>query len=223
MNSNRHSRRVQVVAGSESLISSAGGSLLAQTAAVSGLDRALSAQLAPWRSARAHHDPGKVVLDLALAIALGGDCLADLAVVRAQPDLFGEVASDPTVSRLIGTLAADAAAVLTALRAARAAARARVWQLRAPVPEPGPVIIDGKGVVGDDVVFVDRGVGVAPVAIDPAQVQPFDVPRDELWPKSVFTWLVLSIIFMLLSVQAVSPTRRWRIRRGARMTPRTAE
>ena len=92
-----------------------------------------------------------------------------------------------------------------------------------PIPMPGPVIIDGKGVVGNDVVFVDRGVGVAPVAIDPAQVQPFDVPRDELWPKSVFTWLVLSVIFMLLSVQAVSPTRRWRIRRGARMTPRTAE
>jgi ABC-2 type transport system permease protein len=92
-----------------------------------------------------------------------------------------------------------------------------------PIPMPGPVIIDGKGVVGNDVVFVDRGVGVAPVAIDPAQVQPFDVPRDELWPKSVFTWLILSVIFMLLSVQAVSPTRRWRIRRGARMTPRTAE
>src|SRR5215203_3699376 len=74
VNSNRHSRRVQVVAGSESLTSSAGGSLLAQTAAVSGLERALSAQLASWRSAPARHDPGKVVLDLALAIALGGDC-----------------------------------------------------------------------------------------------------------------------------------------------------
>jgi Transposase DDE domain group 1 len=142
VNGNRRSRRVQVVAGSESLISSAGGSLLAQTAAVSGLDRALSAELAPWRAGRARHDPGKVMLDLAVAIALGGDCLADLAVVRAQPELFGEVASDPTVSRLISTLAADAPAALAALRAARAAARARVWQLRAPVAGKGPVIID---------------------------------------------------------------------------------
>ena len=99
MNSNRRFRRVQVVAGSESLISSAGGSLLAQTAAVSGLDRALSAELAPWRAGRARHDPGKVVLDLAVAIALGGDCLADLAVVRAQPDLFGEV---PRIRRCRG-------------------------------------------------------------------------------------------------------------------------
>ena len=36
-----------------------------------------------------------MVLDLAVAIALGGDCLADVAVVRAQPELFGAVASDP--------------------------------------------------------------------------------------------------------------------------------
>src|SRR5215218_387828 len=142
VNGNRRSRRVQVVAGSESLISSAGGSLLAQRATITGLDRALSTQLAPWRTGRARHDPGKVVLDLAVAIALGGDCLADLAVVRAQPDLFGEVASDPTVSRLITALAADAPVALAALRAARAAARARVWQLRAPVPGQGPVIID---------------------------------------------------------------------------------
>ncbi|MGH8892888.1 MAG: IS1380 family transposase [Actinomycetes bacterium] len=142
MNGNRRSRRVQVVAGSESLISSAGGSLLVETAAVAGLDRALCTQLAPWRAGRARHDPGKVVLDVAVAIALGGDCLADLAVVRAQPELFGPVASDPTVSRLIAALAQDAPAALEALRAARARARARVWSLDAPVAEAGPIIID---------------------------------------------------------------------------------
>jgi hypothetical protein len=42
--------------------------------------------------------------------------------------------------------------------------------------------------------------------------------RDALWPKSVLTWLVLSVIFLLLSVQAVSPTRRWHLRRGKRST-----
>ena len=106
----RRSSRVRVVAGSESLISSADGSLLIQTAVVAGLDRALSERLAPWRAGRAVHDPGKVVLDVAVAIALGGDGLADLAVVRAQPELFGPVASDPTVSRLIAGLAAHAPA-----------------------------------------------------------------------------------------------------------------
>jgi hypothetical protein len=39
------------------------------------------------------------VLDVALALALGGDCLADVAVLRAEPALFALVASDPTVSR----------------------------------------------------------------------------------------------------------------------------
>lgn len=123
-------------------MSSAGGALLVQTARVSGVDGALSQHLGPWRSGRATHDPGKLVLDLALALALGGDCLADVAVVRCQPDLFGHVASDPTVSRLVGALAADAPAALAALQAARAQARARVWAVKAPVVEDGPVIID---------------------------------------------------------------------------------
>jgi hypothetical protein len=68
--------------------------------------------------------------------------LADLAVVRAQPQLFGSVASDPTVSRLIGTLAADAEQALAALRAARAAARERAWSVRPPVEPTGPLVID---------------------------------------------------------------------------------
>ena len=68
-------------------------------------------------------DPSKVLLDLAVALGLGGDCLTDVAVLRAQPELFGPVASDPVVSRLIAALAADAPRSLKALRAARAAAR----------------------------------------------------------------------------------------------------
>jgi ABC-type transport system involved in multi-copper enzyme maturation permease subunit len=89
-----------------------------------------------------------------------------------------------------------------------------------PMPMPAPVFIDGKGDIGNDIVFAEKGGVMMPaVAIDPSQIQPFDVPRDELWPKSVITWLILSAVFLLLSVQAVSPTRRWRLRRGQRMTP----
>lgn len=51
--------------------------------------------LAPWRKPLAIHDPAKVLLDLAVALELGGDCLADIAVVRAEPAVFGLVASDP--------------------------------------------------------------------------------------------------------------------------------
>jgi Transposase DDE domain group 1 len=133
---------VGVESGGESLISSGGAALLLKTAQVSGLAKELSCALSPWRSARSVHDPGKTVLDLAVTIALGGDCLADAAVVRAQSELFGAVASDPTISRLIEVLGGDATAVITAIRGARAAARATVWGHRSPIPATGPVVVD---------------------------------------------------------------------------------
>ena len=94
------------------------------------------------------HDPAKVVLDLAVTLALGGDCLADIAVLRSAPGVFGPVASDPTVSRTIDALAVDAPAALAAIDAARAAARKRAWQLagqQAPdhdVDGTKPLVID---------------------------------------------------------------------------------
>jgi hypothetical protein len=108
-------------------VGQAGGVLLTGTVRASGLDVALSAALARWRSPFAVHDPAKVLLDLALTLALGGDTCSDLAVVRAEPALFGPVASDPTVSRTIAALAKDVERVLPAIDRARAVARARVW------------------------------------------------------------------------------------------------
>jgi hypothetical protein len=93
------------------------------------LTGALSKAVAPWRRPLARHDPGKILLDLAVSLAIGGDCLADLAQLRAAPEVFGPVASDPTVSRLIDTLAADAPAALAAIASARSATRARAWSL----------------------------------------------------------------------------------------------
>ena len=112
-----------------SVVPQAGATLLLRTAQTVGLPAALSDALAPWRKPLAIHDPAKVVLDLAVSLAIGGNCLADIAQLRAAPEVFGLVASDPTVSRCIDTLAADAPAVLTAINAARAAARARAWAL----------------------------------------------------------------------------------------------
>ena len=131
-----------------SLVSSAGGLLLRETVRASGARRAMSEALAPWRGARAVHDPGKVLVDVAVAIALGGDCLADVAVLRAQPALFGQVASDPTVSRLVARLAGDIETTLPAIRAARAQAREAVWARRRPLAgtpgsrDGGQVIVD---------------------------------------------------------------------------------
>jgi Transposase DDE domain group 1 len=116
-------------------VGQAGGVLLTTTVGLAGIDRLLSTALSRWRKPLAVHDPGKIITDLALSLALGGDCLADVALLRSEPGVYGPVASDPTVSRLIGVLAADVAAVVKAINTARAAARARVWALagdRAP-------------------------------------------------------------------------------------------
>lgn len=129
-----------MAAGTEPLASSAGGALLVQTARATGLDRGLSGALGRWRPLTAVHDPGEVVLDLALA--LGGDCLANIAVLRAQPRVFGRVASDPTVSRTMSRLAAAGDAALVAITGATAAARSAAWAHASPVPAPGPVMLD---------------------------------------------------------------------------------
>lgn len=82
-------------------VGAAGGVLLTGTVAASGLDRALSAALEPFRSPWARHGPGKVLTDLAITLALGGDACSDAAVFRAEPGVYGPVASDPTILRTI--------------------------------------------------------------------------------------------------------------------------
>ncbi|MET8130333.1 IS1380 family transposase [Streptomyces sp. NPDC005065] len=141
--------RVRIEGGGSGVVSQAGGVLLVETVRKTGLDRAISAVLTPWRRPRAVHDPGKILLDVALAVALGGDCLADVGMLRAEPAVFGPVASDPTVSRLIDTLAAAGDKALTAIRSARAEVRQYVWTLAkdAAPDAAGQVIVDLDGVL----------------------------------------------------------------------------
>jgi hypothetical protein len=121
--------RIQVDTTNSGAVGQAGGVLLTETIAAAGLGPAMSAALSGWRKPLAVHDPAKVVVDLAVTLALGGDCLADIALLRSEPGLYGPVASDATVSRTITALAADAPAVLAAIDTARAAGRARAWKL----------------------------------------------------------------------------------------------
>jgi hypothetical protein len=139
--------KITVSADGRGLVSQAGAVLLWETLRVTGLGGGLSAALGRWRPPRAVHDPGKIIADLAAAVALGGDCLADIAVLREQPELAGPVASDPLVSRLVSALAGNAPRALKEIRAARAAARERegAWALAgdaAPGADGGLVTID---------------------------------------------------------------------------------
>jgi hypothetical protein len=137
--------KITVSADGAGIVSHAGAVLLTGALRVTGLDAGLAAALGRWKAPRAVHHPGKIVADLAMALALGGDCLADIAALRAEPAVFGPVASDPVVSRLVSVLAADAPRALRAIRAARAAARERAWALAgdgAPGSDGGLVTVD---------------------------------------------------------------------------------
>jgi hypothetical protein len=117
---------VDVVADGTGLVSRAGGALVAQVADRLGLTRALSRQLAGLKARRRGHDPGRVIRDLAVMLADGGECVSDLAVVRDQQALFGPVASDSTAFRVIDKIAS--AGLLHELRSAHAVARERFWE-----------------------------------------------------------------------------------------------
>jgi len=117
--------RVEVSAQKFALTSRAGTALLSALADRLGLSAALSAALRV-HSRKVRHEPGRVARDLAVMLADGGDCLTDLGALRDQEVLFGPVASDATAYRCLERL--DEAA-LSRIRAARAAARARAWQL----------------------------------------------------------------------------------------------
>ena len=117
--------RVKVVCDMPGLTSRAGTALLTGLADKLGLTEGLTAALRV-HSRKVRHEPGRVARDLAVMLADGGDCLTDLAALRDQEVLFGAVASDATAFRCVERL--DEAA-LSRIRKARAAARARAWQL----------------------------------------------------------------------------------------------
>jgi len=119
---------VEVSSDGAGLVSHAGSGLLAAVADRVGLTSALTAALAQLRERNAGHDPGRVIRDLAVMLADGGDCLSDLRAVRDQAPLFGAVASDSTAFRVIDKIAATPG-LLDALDAAHAHAREHVWKL----------------------------------------------------------------------------------------------
>jgi hypothetical protein len=119
-----------VTADGAGVVSHAGARLLADLAEQSTLTGQLSAALHGLCRARTRHDPGRVLTDLAVAIADGAECISDIATLVDQPGLFGPVASDTTVWRLLEQLHG---ARLGNVNIARAAARQTAWAQRAEV------------------------------------------------------------------------------------------
>jgi len=123
----KRSRRrpsAKVTADGRGVGSHAGTRLLADMADRAGLGADLTAALAPTVHRGRRHDPGDVLVDLAVTLADGGECVSDLKVLRDQPGLFGQVASQPTAWRVLDSIDEN---LLAELQSARAASRARVW------------------------------------------------------------------------------------------------
>ena len=100
---------VEVTSDGAGLVSHVGSVLLSQVADKSGLTRGLSRGLGPLQLRAGSHDRGRVVRDLAVMLADGGECVSDLGAIRDQQALFGPVASDSTAFRVIDRVAADPA------------------------------------------------------------------------------------------------------------------
>jgi hypothetical protein len=127
--------------GGRGVVAHAGARLLAELADSLGLDQGLSAAMASTKIRRRGHDRGRVLTDLAVAIADGATAISDLRVLADQPDLFGEVASVPTAWRALGAVNESA---LSRIATARAQARAAAWAAGA---DPGWYVIDIDGVL----------------------------------------------------------------------------
>ena len=136
MKRNRRRPRLKVTTGGKGAVSHAGARLVADVADCVGLTDAVSAAMAPTKQRRRGHDRGGVLVDLAVTLIDGGKTISDLAVLRNQPSLFGEVASDPTAWRTLEAVDADA---LERIKTARAEARAAAWAAGA---DPGFYVID---------------------------------------------------------------------------------
>ena len=129
----RRLTKLKVTADGAGVASHAGAQLLRELAVATGLVESWNQALIGTYKATPTHLPGKVLADMAVAIADGATSISDLAVLRDQPGLFGTVASDPTAWRVLDRVSD---AHVGAIRAGRAAAREAAWAAGA-APEPG--------------------------------------------------------------------------------------
>jgi hypothetical protein len=128
-----------VEADASGLVSRSGMVWASELAGRLGVTGSLSGALGHLHRRRPMHDPGRVLVDLAVMLIDGGECVADLGALADQRDLFGRVASHSTASRVLHAIGA---AERAAIRAARAGARERVWVLGG---RPERIVLDFDG------------------------------------------------------------------------------
>ena len=93
------------------------------------------------------HDRGRVLVDVAVMLADGGEAIADIDVLRHQAGVLGPVASAPTVWRALGEVTATR---LKKVALARARTRRHVWR---QLPDGLPASKVARTDLGDVVVL----------------------------------------------------------------------
>jgi len=119
------SKGLEVTSGGQGIVSHAGLVLLRALSDQTGLTAGLSKALASPRLLI--HDRGRVVADLACAIADGSEAISDFRVLADQREMFGLVASVPTAWRTLDEIASGGPRALGRVTAAVNAARRRAW------------------------------------------------------------------------------------------------
>jgi hypothetical protein len=125
VNNTGWSRSLEVTADGQGIVSHAGLALLRQLADKTSLTTGLSRALASPRLLV--HDRGRVMADLACAIADGAEVISDFRVMGDQKELFGPVASVPTTWRTLNEVAAGGDGALERVAGAVNTARRAAW------------------------------------------------------------------------------------------------
>jgi len=136
---------LSVSADGRGVVAHAGSVAVRLLADRTGRTEALSAVL-QRRSFVPVHDRGRVLVDVAVMLAAGGEAISDIAVLRHQKQVLGPVASAPTVWRALDELTP---AWLRAIEVARAWTRRHVWAQLPLLPASKVVDTD----LGDTVVL----------------------------------------------------------------------
>ncbi|MGI8306392.1 IS1380 family transposase [Saccharopolyspora hattusasensis] len=119
------SRGLEVTADGEGIVSHAGLALLRGLTDKTGLTAGLSKALAGTRLLV--HNRGRVVADVACAIADGARAISDFRVMGDQRELFGPVASVPTAWRTLEEIADGGTRTAKKITAAVNTARRYAW------------------------------------------------------------------------------------------------
>jgi hypothetical protein len=132
-------RRVVVEPNGTAVVAHVGLHALGSFADRLGLGDALSAAI-PWAGGGFPvHDRGKVLVQMALVLAGGGESCLDVEHLRIGDDLFGSVPSDTTVARTFHEISAS---TRDGIADALAGVRAEVWRRSEATTGPGPVVLD---------------------------------------------------------------------------------